>query len=393
MRNNRADFSIFKIKYAESSHIEKNTLLLYSMKNLARHIELLLRNNDCVILPGFGGFIAHAVPAYYVSEEHLYYPPSRGISFNASLTMNDGLLVQSYMQSYQVDYAKATYMVDMALDKLLDTLDEESTATLPHIGTLRQDIYGTIQFQPETAGVDSPSYFGLSSFFVQDLATLIQRSQTISVAQQSESPTTHEKKTIELHIDKGLIRHIMSTAAILLLLLTVSLPIGREKPTDIASLDLTVISTPLPAATVQAEEVTPTDMPDTTLQIVPMAIPVAEDPEVIVPTEEAMPAPQQAEALAPATTDQTAEVPVATTPAKQYHIIVASLASHHGAEETLAQYVAKGYPEASLVERDNRVRISLTHFTSKDAANEYLKVLRTTDKAFQNAWLLAVRNN
>ena len=95
------------------------------MKNLARHIELLLRNNDCVILPGFGGFIAHAVPAYYVSEEHLYYPPSRSISFNASLTMNDGLLVQSYMQSYQVDYAKATYMVDMALDKLLDTLDEE----------------------------------------------------------------------------------------------------------------------------------------------------------------------------------------------------------------------------------------------------------------------------
>ena len=95
------------------------------MKNLARHIELLLRNNDCVILPGFGGFIAHDVPAYYVSEEGLYYPPSRSISFNAAITMNDGLLVQSYMKSYQVDYARATYMVDVAVEQLTDMLDEE----------------------------------------------------------------------------------------------------------------------------------------------------------------------------------------------------------------------------------------------------------------------------
>lgn len=363
------------------------------MKNLARHIELLLRNNDCVILPGFGGFIAHAVPAYYVSEEHLYYPPSRSISFNASLTMNDGLLVQSYMQSYQVDYAKATYMVDMALDKLLDTLDEKSTATLPHIGTLKQDIYGTIQFQPETAGIDSPSYFGLSSFFVQDLATLVHKSQTLPVAQQPDSLITHNKKTIEIHIEKGLIRHIMSTAAILLLLLTVSLPIGREKPTDIASLDLTAISTPLPTVTTQAEEAIPTNMPDSTQQIVPMAISTAEVSEIKAPTEEAQPTPQQTKTIAPAVPVQTTDTHKVTAPTKQYHIIVASLASHHGAEETLAQYVAKGYPEASLVERDNRVRISLTHFTDKDAANEYLKVLRTADKAFQNAWLLAVRNN
>ena len=93
------------------------------MKNLARHIELLLRDNDCVILPGFGGFIAHTVPAYYASEEHLYYPPTRNISFNASITMNDGLLAQSYMKSYQVDYARATYMIDVAIEELRDTLD------------------------------------------------------------------------------------------------------------------------------------------------------------------------------------------------------------------------------------------------------------------------------
>ena len=92
------------------------------MKNLARHIELLLRDNDCVILPDFGGFIAHDVPAYYIAEEGLYYPPSRSISFNAAIKMNDGLLVQSYMKSYQVDYARANYMIDVAIEELTDLL-------------------------------------------------------------------------------------------------------------------------------------------------------------------------------------------------------------------------------------------------------------------------------
>ena len=33
------------------------------MIELARHIEILLLENDCVIIPDFGGFIAHYQPA------------------------------------------------------------------------------------------------------------------------------------------------------------------------------------------------------------------------------------------------------------------------------------------------------------------------------------------
>lgn len=76
---------------------------------------------------------------------------------------------------------------------------------------------------------------------------------------------------------------------------------------------------------------------------------------------------------------------------KVYHIIVASLPNHRGAEETLSQFASMGYPEVSLVERDNRVRISLMQFTDKDEANTHLSTLRQNPK-FQNAWLLAVRN-
>ena len=38
------------------------------MIELAQHIEALLLENDCVIVPNFGGFVAHYAPATYVKE-------------------------------------------------------------------------------------------------------------------------------------------------------------------------------------------------------------------------------------------------------------------------------------------------------------------------------------
>ena len=70
------------------------------MIELAQHIEALLLENDCVIVPNFGGFVAHYAPATYVKEENLFLPPTRTIGFNPQLKLNDGVLVQSYMSAY-----------------------------------------------------------------------------------------------------------------------------------------------------------------------------------------------------------------------------------------------------------------------------------------------------
>ena len=40
------------------------------MIELAQHIEALLLENDCVIVPGFGGFVAHYAPATQI----FFYP-------------------------------------------------------------------------------------------------------------------------------------------------------------------------------------------------------------------------------------------------------------------------------------------------------------------------------
>ena len=167
----------------------------------------------------------------------------------------------------------------------------------------------------------------------------------------------------------------------------VSLPIGNEKVADIASLHFaeavpTAVSEstttetvtemyventdvtyeepeelPAPTTDAIADEVIAADTAatytDNIIEVTTAPLPVVEMPTAV---EEPAPAAQPAEPEA--TTEEVAvNIP---TPTKTYHIIVASLPSLRGANETLNQYVSKGYTGASLVERDNRVRKSVT---------------------------------
>ena len=57
------------------------------MIEMDRHIEILLLNNDCVIVPGYGGFMAHHVDARRDETDGSILPPMRTIGFNQKLTL------------------------------------------------------------------------------------------------------------------------------------------------------------------------------------------------------------------------------------------------------------------------------------------------------------------
>jgi hypothetical protein len=77
------------------------------MIEIHRHIEILLLANDCVIVPDFGGFMAHHIPARYDADDLSFLPPLRTLGFNPQLRMNDSLLVQSYVEASDLSYAEA----------------------------------------------------------------------------------------------------------------------------------------------------------------------------------------------------------------------------------------------------------------------------------------------
>ena len=70
------------------------------MIELSKHIEVLLLENDCVIVPGLGGFIAHKRQAAYSIQKGEFMPPLRTIGFNPQLIMNDGLSPLSERRNY-----------------------------------------------------------------------------------------------------------------------------------------------------------------------------------------------------------------------------------------------------------------------------------------------------
>ena len=106
------------------------------MIELSRHIESLMLKHDCVIVPNLGGFVTQYVPARRVDDEQLFLPPCRSVGFNPQLNLNDGLLVQSYMQAYDTNYPEALKLIDDAVVQLKQQLQEEGEYELSGIGKL-----------------------------------------------------------------------------------------------------------------------------------------------------------------------------------------------------------------------------------------------------------------
>lgn len=139
------------------------------MIELYKHIEVLLLENDCVIVPGLGGFIAHYRPAVR-KDDGRFLPPLRAIGFNPQLVMNDGLLVQSYMQAYNTDFPDATRKIEKAVEELKVELYQNGEVSFGQVGVLYYNMNGVYEFAPSAEGFFTPSLYGLGDFRIAALA-------------------------------------------------------------------------------------------------------------------------------------------------------------------------------------------------------------------------------
>ena len=130
------------------------------MLRIITHIERLLLTHDCVILPKFGGFVLQTLPATYQEEEHLFRPMRKEVMFNVTLQHTDGLLSESYMQTYGVDYRKAQLMLEEDIEALNVSLEQDKRITLGRIGTFSIGEEGQTIFTPGDSGVFNADSYG-----------------------------------------------------------------------------------------------------------------------------------------------------------------------------------------------------------------------------------------
>ncbi|MGW9684655.1 HU domain-containing protein [Flagellimonas sp. 2504JD1-5] len=135
------------------------------------YIEKLLYDYNCVVVPGFGAFLAHGKSAAIDLASNTLIPPSKTISFNAQLSKNDGLLVSYIAKEKHLGYEELLQEVEDVGENWKKRLEQGENIDLFGIGKLSMTREHKIQFQPENKINYLTSSFGLSAF----AATPIQR--------------------------------------------------------------------------------------------------------------------------------------------------------------------------------------------------------------------------
>ena len=118
--------------------------------DITAFIRELLFGHDCVIVPGFGGFIGNYTPARIDKAASTFHPPVKQISFNRNLNHNDGLLVGRISESCKDQLWRCTESWLRSLPRDLSArLSKGEKVVFDHIGSFVNNHEGNVQFEPD----------------------------------------------------------------------------------------------------------------------------------------------------------------------------------------------------------------------------------------------------
>ncbi len=156
--------------------------------DISPYISSLLLDYDCVIVPGFGGFVCNYKPADIHPVKHTISPPSKAISFNTHLQHNDGLLVHFIAEKKSVSVETATAWVNEWVQATKIFLRQQEEVSIPEVGVFKNDIENTLQFYPDVQVNYLKSSFGLRTIVVPPV---IRAGKEISFTEKFSQETKH----------------------------------------------------------------------------------------------------------------------------------------------------------------------------------------------------------
>lgn len=160
------------------------------------HLLELLKNNPCVIIPNFGGFINKDIPSQINGS--VITPPSKQLAFNQFLIHDDELLTGALMQVYQLSYEDAKNKVLSFSNHIQYSLKKYHQFKINKIGSFKVNEQNQIIFQPFLHNLPAKSAFGLQNIHFQPLVKTIVDSKIaetvdINVAKTTALKTTRKK--------------------------------------------------------------------------------------------------------------------------------------------------------------------------------------------------------
>ncbi|MCI5056606.1 MAG: SPOR domain-containing protein [Flavobacteriales bacterium] len=133
------------------------------------YILKLLKENDCVVLPDFGAFVANYRIADIDQLTNQFSPPSSTVGFNPNIKTDDGLLTKYISSSEGLKYQEVQDQMASYVLMLNEGIRNGETIELNGLGIFYLNLSGNISFEPnltENLLVDS---FGLRKFHFKKL--------------------------------------------------------------------------------------------------------------------------------------------------------------------------------------------------------------------------------
>lgn len=119
----------------------------YFMKTLDQYTGELLFLHNCVIIPGFGGFVSDYRPTVIHPVQHSFTPPAKKIAFNRKLQNDDGLLANYISEKENISFENARRAIEEQVHELYSILAEKKKLLMPSVGEFFYDVEMNLQFR------------------------------------------------------------------------------------------------------------------------------------------------------------------------------------------------------------------------------------------------------
>lgn len=157
---------------------------------LERDLHQLLFEHDCVIVPGWGGFLAQYRPARLDEARELIHPPGKEVGFNRHLLRNDGLLSDHIAQRDGIGFAAANAVIEQEVGAWRDQLNSTGRVELPRIGIFYRDADRNLQFDPDHRTNFLKEAFGLRP--VSAVVRAVPEPRVIPLPERLQEPVAPE---------------------------------------------------------------------------------------------------------------------------------------------------------------------------------------------------------
>lgn len=127
---------------------------------LSKMVKELILDNDRVVLPGLGSFVAEIVPSTFSDKGYTINPPYRRLYFRSKPDEGDGL-VKFYAETNNVDHAMAERIIRDFVAELKTLLHTRKTVVFPGLGRLRATKENNVFFVADEDLDIYPAGFGL----------------------------------------------------------------------------------------------------------------------------------------------------------------------------------------------------------------------------------------